>query len=160
MVRLGRWQVNRNGNIIKKWHPSGAFFVRISATPKRLPNSTISEMELLEEVTRLLSPSVHSTIVSLPMDFTTWVGKHLSASLDSPKSIYYKWHWRNCVDIVTPTAAICESLLGERGQPPVRKQSRKRVQVEGAGVCVGVPSPEIGNLPPANDGDIAPPRQA
>ncbi len=160
MVRLGRWQVNRNGNIIKKWHPSGAFFVRISATPKRLPNSTISEMELLEEVTRLLSPSALITIDFHPMDFTTWVGKHLSASLDSPKSIYYKWHWRNCVDIVTPTAAICESLLGEPRHKKVRKQSRQRVQVESAGVCVGVPSPEIGNRPPANDGDITPPRQA
>lgn len=160
MVRLGRWQINKNGNITKRWHPSGAFFVRISATPKRLPNSTISEMELLEEVTRLLSPSVHSTIVSLPMDFTTWVEKHLNANSDSPKSAYYKWHWRDYVDTFPAPATVGEPLLGEPRKKKVRKQSRQRVQVEGAGVCVGVPSPEIGNLPPANDGDIAPPRQA
>ncbi len=160
MVQLGKWQINRNGNIIKRWHPSGAFFVRISATPTRLQNFTISEMEVLEEATRRLSPSALVTIDFHPMDFTSWVAKHLSASLDSPKSIYYKWHWKNCVDIVTPTAAICESLLGERGQPPVRKQSRKRVQAKSAGICAGVPSTQAGNRPPANDGDLVSPRQA
>jgi len=160
MVRLGRWQVNRNGNIIKKWHPSGAFFVRISATAKPLRNSTIYEMEVLEEATRLLSPSVPITTDLAPMDFTSWVAGHLSVSLDSPKSIYYKWHWRNYADIVTPIAAICESLLGEPRKQKVRKQSRKRVQAEGARVCAGISSPEIGNRPPANDSDVAPPRQA
>lgn len=160
MVRLGRWQVNRNGNIIKKWHPSGAFFVRISATVKHPQNSTIYEMEVLEEATRLLSPSVPITTALAPMDFTSWVAGHLSVSLDSPKSIYYKWHWQNYVDTVTPTAAICESLLGKPRKSKVRKQSRKRVQTESAGICAGIQSPEIGNRPPANDSDVAPPRQA